>query len=139
MPVLQAGLLAFFYVDATEHFWYSYSLMFPCFCTGLLGGGVYINALTLMCKEIPKECQEFSLGAVATAFSLGIMFSNVAGLYLQCLLYHSNDIHELTSVQCGPGGWHNSTNTTNFTLGFAQGAEAASGYLVVHPSAYIPF
>ena len=132
MPVLQAGLLAFFYIDAEQHFWYSWSLMGPCFCTGLLGGAVYINALTLMCREIPKECQEFSLGAVATAFSVGIMLSNVAGLYLQCLLYHSNDIHEKTSVQCGGSGWSNVTTSTLTHHGMA------STYLVTHPNAYIP-
>ena len=26
------------------HFWWDYGLLVPCFCTGLLGGGVYVNA-----------------------------------------------------------------------------------------------
>jgi len=100
MPLLQAALLIFFYIDADSHFWYSWSLLVPCFASGLLGGAVYINALTLICTEVDPRCHEFSLSAVATAFSLGIVISNVCGLYIQCFLYHSNHIMESTSVTC---------------------------------------
>eukprot|EP00658_Telonema_sp_P-2_P062816 TRINITY_DN5148_c0_g6_i2.p1 TRINITY_DN5148_c0_g6~~TRINITY_DN5148_c0_g6_i2.p1 ORF type:complete len:153 (+),score=34.97 TRINITY_DN5148_c0_g6_i2:189-647(+) len=92
MPVLQAGLCIFFYTDAQYQYWYNWGLYFPAFVTGLLGGAVYVNALTLICQEVDPRYQEFSLTAVATAFSMGIVFANGAGLVMQCELYKTHGI-----------------------------------------------
>ena len=51
-----------------------------------------MNALTLICREVEKKYQEFSLTAVATAFSLGIVLANGAGLLMQCELYKTHGI-----------------------------------------------
>lgn len=39
----------------------------PCFCTGLLGGLVYVNAFTLISREVEAQFKEFSLGAASVA------------------------------------------------------------------------
>ncbi|RLN49252.1 hypothetical protein BBJ29_007939 [Phytophthora kernoviae] len=51
MPVLQMVLLGFFTLVAATHFWYNWGLLIVCFVVGLLGGGVYVNAYTLLSKE----------------------------------------------------------------------------------------
>jgi len=92
MPALQSALLVFFYTDAQYQYWYNWGLLGLCVCSGLLGGAVYVNALTLICSEIEVKYQEFSLTAVATAFSLGIVIANGFGLVMQCELYKVHHI-----------------------------------------------
>jgi len=104
MPLLQCALLAFFWLDAVQHFWYDESLLVMCFITGLLGGAVYVNAFTLISKEQPRDRRELALSAASIGDSLGIIFADVAGLFIQACLYRHNGIVDATKVQC-PAGW----------------------------------
>lgn len=61
MPGLQTALLAFFLHDAVWHWWYSWTLLFPCFATGAglqclrgEGGGAAVAVRPLgLCPGIP--------------------------------------------------------------------------------------
>ncbi|KAL3665518.1 hypothetical protein V7S43_009553 [Phytophthora oleae] len=92
MPVLQVVLFGFFTVVAATHFWYNWGLLFVCFVVGLLGGAVYVNAYTLLSKEIPPTHVELALGAVSVGDTLGVMFADCAGLFLQGCLYSINHL-----------------------------------------------
>ena len=88
-------MLAFFWTDAAFQYWYDWSLMLPCFVTGLLGGAVYVGAFTLINKEIPKgPLREFSLSAASVADSVGIVCSDVLGLLIQMQLYALHGLQE---------------------------------------------
>ena len=50
---------------------------------GLLGGAVYVNAFTLISKDVEPEYKEFSLSAASLGDSLGIAFADVFGILLQ--------------------------------------------------------
>ncbi|RLN90971.1 hypothetical protein BBJ28_00015742 [Nothophytophthora sp. Chile5] len=90
MPALQTVLLVFFTLVAATHFWYNWGLLLLCFVVGLLGGGVYVNAYTLLSKEIPPSHVELALVAVSVGDTVGVMFADCAGLFLQGCLYSIN-------------------------------------------------
>lgn len=90
MPFLQTCLLAFFTVVSITHFWYNWSLLVFCFMTGLLGGGVYVNAFMLLSKEVPASHVEFALSAASVSDTVGIMMADFVGLILQGCLYSIN-------------------------------------------------
>ncbi|KAL4854287.1 hypothetical protein ACK3TF_004978 [Chlorella vulgaris] len=92
MPVMQVGWLLFFLFDAVHHFWYNSWLLVPCFVTGLLGGAVYVNAFTLISKEIPSQYREFSLGAASIADSLGVALADACGIIIQGCLFKANGL-----------------------------------------------
>ncbi|CAH0482438.1 unnamed protein product [Peronospora belbahrii] len=92
MPALQMVLLGFFTIVAATHFWYNWGLLFVCFVVGLLGGGVYVNAYTLLSKEIPLSHVELALVAVSVGDTVGVMFADCAGLFLQGCLYSINHL-----------------------------------------------
>ena len=51
MPVMQCGMLAFFYLVASYHILYSPTfLLLLCFFVGLLGGAVYVNSFNLISR-----------------------------------------------------------------------------------------
>lgn len=50
---------------------------------GLLGGAVYVNAFTLISKNIDPRYREFSLAAASLGDSLGIAFADVFGILIQ--------------------------------------------------------
>ncbi|KAL4102651.1 hypothetical protein PRIC1_006395 [Phytophthora ramorum] len=92
MPALQVLLLGFFTLVAATHFWYDWGLLVVCFVVGLLGGGVYVNAYTLLSKEIPQSHVELALAAVSVGDTVGVMFADCAGLFLQGCLYSINHL-----------------------------------------------
>lgn len=92
MPVLQIALLLFFCFVSVYHFWYDWSLLLPCFIAGLLGGTVYVNAFTLLARDVHPDLKEFSLGAASVGDSVGILFADIAGIFLQGCLYSYNRI-----------------------------------------------
>jgi len=93
MPVLQTALLVLFTCIATFEFMYGWGLLGLCFVSGLLGGGVYVNAFTRISVDIEKgPRQELALAVVSVADSFGIMFSDVVGLYLQACIYERHGI-----------------------------------------------
>ena len=58
----------------------------PCFVTGLLGGGVYVNAFKLVAKDAPPGMVEFGLTAASVGDSFGILGSDIAGIFVQACL-----------------------------------------------------
>ncbi len=51
--------------------------------TGLLGGAVYVNAFTLLSREVQPCLQEFSLAAASLADSIGIALADICGVLIQ--------------------------------------------------------
>ncbi|ETP54705.1 hypothetical protein F442_00654 [Phytophthora nicotianae P10297] len=101
MPALQVLLLGFFTFVAATHFWYNWGLLSLCFVAGLLGGGVYVNAFTLLSKEIPTSHVELALSAVSVGDTVGVMLADCAGLFLQGCLYSINHLPGATiNVSC---------------------------------------
>lgn len=94
MPILQVMLLLFFLLDAYFQFWYDWSLLALCFVVGLLGGAVYVNGFALISERVPPHLKEFSLSAASIADSLGIAFSNVAGIFIQKAIYDYHGISD---------------------------------------------
>lgn len=94
MPALQVLNVAFFAIVAALHFWYSYSALLPiCFYVGLLGGAVYAHGYLRICADFNQvDRREFALAATSVAESLGIVFADVLGLFIQSCLYQTNDI-----------------------------------------------
>lgn len=93
MPFLQAGFLLFFVTDALWLYWWDFSLLVPCFCTGLLGGAVYVNAFTLIARKFrPGPLRELALTAAGVGNSLGVLTSDVTGLFIQACLFKAHDI-----------------------------------------------
>ncbi|EIE19722.1 hypothetical protein COCSUDRAFT_54594 [Coccomyxa subellipsoidea C-169] len=92
MPALQMGLLFFFVAVAILHFWYNWWLLAPCFVTGLLGGAVYVNAFTLLSREVEPRLREFSLAAASLADSVGIALADICGVLIQGCLFKANGL-----------------------------------------------
>ena len=57
-----------------------------------MGGAVYVNAFTLISKNVAPEYVEFSLSAASVADTGGIILSVVTGLYIQCAMFKANGI-----------------------------------------------
>jgi len=100
MPTLQCGFWILFYAIAVDHFWYGWTLLAPAFVVGLLGGAVYVNAFTLIDKNLLPEYRELALSATAFACDAGILIGNVAGLLCQFCLFSAMDIHVDDSGTC---------------------------------------
>jgi battenin len=100
MPAAQAGLLAFFISVAATRWWYNWGLLVPCLICGLLGGGVYVNAFTLLARHQPASTRELSLGAASVADSIGIALADVTGVFLQGCLFRINGVPG-AAFKCG--------------------------------------
>lgn len=100
MPFLQIGMLLFFSFNATEQFWNGLSLLFPALFVGLLGGGVYVNAFTLITKEVDDAYEEFSLSAASVADTFGSLLGDVFALFLQSCLFYSLGLEDDSGVTC---------------------------------------
>ena len=69
-------------------------LLVLCFVAGLLGGFVYVNAFTLISREVAPPLVELSLTATSVADTLGILAADLTGLVIQKALYQSNGISD---------------------------------------------
>ena len=92
MPLMQCVNLVLFSYVASTHFWYDYTLLFPAFFVGLLGGAVYVNGYLRINADMPKPIREFALSTVSVADTFGVICANILGLYIQSCLYHTNGI-----------------------------------------------
>jgi len=99
MPMLQCINLVFFYFVAVYQFWYNNALFIVCFYVGLLGGGVYVNGYMSVNRDLPVSIREFALSTVSVADTLGIVFADFSGLFIQSCLYQVNGIHG-AAVSC---------------------------------------
>lgn len=100
MPTLQCVFWVFYYAVAVNHFFYGWALLVPAFAVGLLGGAVYVNAFTLIDKNLRPEYRELALSATALACDVGILVGNIAGLFCQFCLFDRMDIHVDGSGTC---------------------------------------
>jgi len=92
MPILQILFLGFFTWISIYHIWYNWGLLVPAFATGLLGGFTYVNAFTLISRDIAPRYREFSLAAASVADSIGVAAADVVGILLQGCLYKANGL-----------------------------------------------
>jgi len=53
------------------------------YAAGLLGGAVYVNAFTLISKDVDPKYREFSLAAASLGDSLGIAMADATGILIQ--------------------------------------------------------
>ena len=81
-------------------FWNGWSLLVPAFATGLLGGAVYVNAFTLIDREVQPAYREFSLTTASVADCIGIIAADVTSMFVQACLYKSIGIAEQADLSC---------------------------------------
>lgn len=93
MPLVQAGFLVFFVLDAYFLFWNAWTLLPVCFAVGLIGGAVYVQGFARMAENVPSHLKEFSLGAASVADSFGTTLATVTGIFVQKAIY---DYHNLS-------------------------------------------
>ena len=53
---------------------------------------MYVNAFTLIAREVEPQLREFSLGAASLADSLGVAAADVAGVLIQGCLFKANGL-----------------------------------------------
>jgi len=95
MPCLQVVLLVLFWTTAQWQYWYDWSLLIPCFISGLLGGAVYVGAFTLIADDIQNQSlREFALSAASIADSIGIICSDISGIFIQRQLYRAHGLSD---------------------------------------------
>ena len=75
-------------------FWYDWTLLLPSFIVGLIGGAVYVGAFALIAEDVEEDKREFSLSAASIADSIGILFSNICGVWIQKGLYEYHGISD---------------------------------------------
>ena len=100
MPTLQCVFWIFYYAVAVEHFFYGWALLIPAFGVGLLGGAVYVNAFTLIDREIEPAYREFALTTASVADSIGIITADVTSMFLQACLYKSLGFPDQADMTC---------------------------------------
>lgn len=91
MPLLQVTNLLFFWLDSVHHWWYDYTLLFPCLFAGLLGGAVYVQGYSRINADFPLELREFAISSAGVADSLGILVADISSLFIQviCFPFHA--------------------------------------------------
>ena len=74
-------------------FWWDWGLLAPAFISGLLGGAVYVNAFTLIARDVsPEPVRELALSAASVADSFGILLSDATGVLIQGCLFRWHGI-----------------------------------------------
>jgi battenin len=102
MPALQVINLVFFCMTSIHHFVYSWWLLLPAFCAGLLGGGVYVQGFSRINMDMPLELREFAISSAGVADSLGILTADISALFIQSCIYDKNNIQGAV-VSCPVG------------------------------------
>eukprot|EP00924_Labyrinthula_sp_SR-Ha-C_P013622 snap_masked-scaffold_5-processed-gene-8.59-mRNA-1 protein AED:0.04 eAED:0.04 QI:0/-1/0/1/-1/1/1/0/442 len=96
LPWIQVFLLILFTgATMSQGFFFNpFILTFLSFCSGLIGGAVYVNAFNLISvdEEINPSLREFSIAAATVADTVGIITADVLGLIFQGCLYGWNKI-----------------------------------------------
>jgi battenin len=94
MPLIQAGMLLFFTLEAFFLFWNEWSLLPVCFCVGLLGGAVYVQGFAKISEGVPLHLKEFSLSAASVADSTGTTLATVTGIFVQQAIYNYHNLKD---------------------------------------------
>ena len=96
MALGQVGLLAFFALDAADHFWYDTSLYALCFVVGLFGGAVYVHGFRRLSTSHDASLVEIAMPIGSLASDAGIATGSVFALFLQGCLYDANRLKGAT-------------------------------------------
>lgn len=64
------------------------------------GGGVYVNAFTLINKEVDPNLREMALSSACVADSTGILLADIMSLYWQWCLFAANGIADQADGAC---------------------------------------
>ena len=92
LPVLQTGLLVFFWADAVAELWYGPSLLALCVGAGLAGGAIYVHGFKLLSSSQPPATRELACASASVSADVGILIGSVAGLYIQACIYDRQSI-----------------------------------------------
>jgi len=119
MAMAQVGLLAFFAAEAlfgggdggegkqgsslADLFYGWAPLLAGCLGAGLLGGGVYVGAFSLIALETPPDGRAFALGAASVADAAGIALADATGILVQGCLFRAHRIAG-AAFSCGADG-----------------------------------
>lgn len=91
LPLLQFFLLILFTLSATSVIPLpSFPLLSLSFVAGLFGGGVYVNAFSLISDKFgegQEEEREVAMGGASAFDGLGILLADFVGLFLQSCIY----------------------------------------------------
>ena len=90
--MLQAGLLAFFWLDAVQELWYGPSLLSLCVLAGLAGGAIYVHGFKLLSASTAPETRELAMASASAAADLGVLGGSVLGLFIQACVYRKQGI-----------------------------------------------
>ena len=76
--IIQVLMVGFFASAALKPYggWW---LLAPALVVGLLGGGVYVGAFTLIATEQPAAYVELALSSASVADTFGIITANILG------------------------------------------------------------
>ncbi|CAJ1443808.1 unnamed protein product [Effrenium voratum] len=108
---LQIVMAVFFGLAATKPFgnWW---LLAPAFVTGLLGGGVYVGAFSLIAQEQHPAYVELALSSASVADTFGMILANVLGLIAQGCIFGQMQITDTKpDFTCGYNIWDSFNGT----------------------------
>ena len=100
MPAAQALLLAFFAVIAATRLAIGWWLLAPAVLVGLMGGGTYVHAFTLLAASSPPTLRELNLGAASVADAVGIALADASAVLVQGCLFRVNHVPG-AAFKCG--------------------------------------
>lgn len=102
---LQVFFAVFFLAAALEPFgdWW---LLAPALCVGLLGGGVYVGAFSLIAQEQPAAYVELALSSASVADTFGMILASVLGVIVQGCIFGEMKVMDVTpDFTCGFDIW----------------------------------
>lgn len=100
MPAAQAVLLAFFAAVAATRVAVGWWLLAPAVLVGLMGGGTYVHAFTLLAAASPPSLRELNLGAASVADAVGIALADASAVLVQGCLFRVNHVPG-AAFKCG--------------------------------------
>lgn len=100
-PPLTAVLRTCTHMCVCARRWDNWGVLVLCFAAGLLGGATYVNAFTLLSREVPPHRREFGLAAACVADSLGIAVADAGAVFLQGCLLRANGLAAVAVYKCG--------------------------------------
>ena len=71
---------------------YGWGLLLPAFCTGLLGGSVYVGAYSLIAERVEPCYKELCMVAATIGMSFGTVGADIIGVFLQACIWKANHI-----------------------------------------------
>jgi len=95
---LQIVFLVLFVWNGAAQAWVGMSLIVGSMCVGLVGGTLYIQIALLIDSEVEPSMRELALSTASVGEPLGIILSDVAGIFIQACLYQKLGIPGATAT-----------------------------------------